>query len=190
MLSDKAPYIVTIVMAGLAWTLTHIVDRLLTTPLLSYQIQQLQGDGKKSFYLTLKNITRDKTFHNLRIIITAAADSLLTEPAIIPVQPASEGDQPFSLEDRTLDFTFPEIQPGWQFEISAGFQGEKIPTLRMSLMGDQTLYAVTPSLETFLVEHDIGLLFALVVLWIAALVIILSIQYFSSAPNGATRYDS
>jgi hypothetical protein len=189
MFSDKAPYILTIVVAGLAWTLTHIVDRLLGTPLLSYQIQELQRDGKKSFYLTVKNITRDKTFRALRIVITAAADSTLSNPAIIPVQPASEGDQPFTLEDRTLDFTFPEVQPGWQFEISAGFQGDKIPTLRMSLGGGQTLYAVTPSMETFLVEHDIELLFALVVFWICALTLVLLIQHFCSSPNGA-RHDA
>jgi hypothetical protein len=123
MFSDKAPYILTIVVAGLAWTLTHIVDRLLATPLLSYQIQQLDRDGKKSFYLTLKNITREKTFRALRVIITAAPDSVLTDPAIIPVQPASEGDQPFALNERTFDFTFPEIEPGWQFEIPQALKG-------------------------------------------------------------------
>jgi len=36
MLTDKAPYIVTIVIAGIAWTIAHMADRLLSTPMVKY----------------------------------------------------------------------------------------------------------------------------------------------------------
>jgi hypothetical protein len=58
--ADKAPYIVTLIAAAVAWTLTHIVDRLLATPLVTYRQEVVENQGKKSLYLTLKNIT-DRT---------------------------------------------------------------------------------------------------------------------------------
>ncbi len=77
MFSEKAPYILTLIVAGMAWTLSHIVDPLLATPMLTYSIQVLNDGGKKSIYLTLKNITRDKTFRDVRVIVTAAPGDTL-----------------------------------------------------------------------------------------------------------------
>jgi hypothetical protein len=119
MLSDKAPYIVTIVIAALAWALTHMADRLLSTPMIKYTIQEISSETGKAVFLTFKNITRDKTFKGLQILLTASSDGLITSGAVIPVQPASEGTQPNQVAGRTFEFTFPEFQPGWQIEISS-----------------------------------------------------------------------
>jgi len=168
MLSEKAPYIVTLVVAGMAWTLSHIVDPLLATPMLMYSIQVLNDGGKKSIYLTLKNITRDKTFHDVRVIITAAPGDTLANRAVIPVQPAWEGDQPGVREGRTFDFTFPEIQPNGQFEMTASYRTETRPSLRIS-EPKGTVDPITPSVETFLVEHEIALFGGLLAFWIIVL---------------------
>jgi hypothetical protein len=156
MFGEKAPYIVTLIVAGLAWTITHIVDRLLTTPLLTYQSQIIENGGKKSLYLTLKNVTREKTFRNVRMILTAAHGDLITDAAVIPIQPAWEGDQPGTLSGRTFDYTFLEMQPGSQFEVSLTFGGSDQPTVRLST--DGTISFVHPSWETWLVENEIYVL--------------------------------
>jgi len=135
MFAEKAPYIVTLIVAGLAWTITHVVDRLLATPLLTYHSQITESSGKKSLYLTLKNIARDKTFRNVRLILTAASGDLLTDAAVIPIQPAWEGEEPGTLAGRTFDYKFSEMQPGSQFEVSVTFGGSDPPTLRMSTEG-------------------------------------------------------
>jgi hypothetical protein len=54
----------------------------------------------------------------------------------------------------------------------------------MSLAEDQALYAVKPSVQTFLVEHDIELLFALVVFWILALLLLPLVQHLSRSAAG------
>jgi hypothetical protein len=185
MLNDKAPYIVTIFVGALAWALTHMADRLLSTPMVKYTIQEISSNSGKTVFLTFKNITRDKTFKGLQILLTASSDGVITAGAVIPVQPASEGAQPYQVAGRTFDFTFPEFQPGWQIEISADYTGSAVPSLRMSAP-EQTIYAVVPSLKSFLVEYDIESVLALVFCWTVALVLI---WVFARLRKPEARYD-
>jgi hypothetical protein len=168
--TDKAPYAVTLVVAALAWTITHIVDRLLATPIVTYERQIIENSGKKSVYLTLKNITRDRTFRDVHLILTASPGGSITETAVIPIQPAFEGNQAGTTVGRTFDYTFPEMQPGSQLEISATFTGRDQPTLRMSAQG--TIAFVRPSWETCIVENELPILAWLVGIGIGALIII------------------
>lgn len=185
MLTDKAPYIVTIVVAALAWALTHMADRLLSTPMVKYTIQELSSNTGKTVFLTFKNITRDKAFKGLQILLTASSDGLITTGSVIPVQPASEGAQPYQVAGRTFEFTFPEFQPGWQIEISADYTGSARPSLRMS-SPEQTIYAVVPSLKSFLVEYDIEILLLLALSWTIALLLIWTI---ARPRKSEARYD-
>jgi hypothetical protein len=185
MLTDKAPYIVTIVIGALAWALTHMADRLLSTPMVKYTIQEISSSSGKTVFLTFKNITRDRTFKGLQIVLTASSDGVITAGAVIPVQPASEGAQPYQVAGRTFDFTFSEFQPGWQIEISADYTGSAVPSLRMS-DPDQTIYAVAPSLKSFLVEYDIEILLALALIWTFALLLIWT---FARPKKPEVRYD-
>lgn len=168
MFSEKAPYIVTLVVAGLAWTLTHIVDRLLATPMLTYHFQELTDGAKKSVYVTLENIGRDKVYRDVRITLTAAQGDSLSNPVIIPVEPASEGDEPGERAGRTFDFKSPEIQPGGKFEISTSYSAANRPTLRIAMQSG-SIYALQPSVETYLVKHEMGILAVLMFAWLIAL---------------------
>jgi hypothetical protein len=185
MFSDKAPYLVTLIVAGLAWTITHLADRLLAAPLLTYHSQILASAGKKSFYLTFKNITRDKTFRNVRLILTAARGDVLTEAAVIPVQPAWEGDQPGTTAGRTFEYTFSEMQPGSQFEVSVVFGGPDRPTLRMST--DGTINIMTPSWQTYVVENEVWML---VWLFAIGLLLLFVASVISSRSPKGVQYDT
>lgn len=188
MFSDKAPYVLTLIVAGIAWTVTHIVDSLVTSPLLVYRTQIVDTAGKKSLYLTLKNITRDKTFRKVRLIISGGTPGdLLTDGAVIPVQPAWEGDTPGTLVGGTFDYTFEEFQPGWQFEISVGFGGTAVPRFRIAPRQEDVVRAVPPSFETWLVENEIYILTFMLLVWVATLLGILIVQAFSS---GSRQYDT
>src|SRR5215467_10494168 len=135
MFLDKAPYIITIIVAGLAWTVTHLADRLLGTPLLTYESRILQNGNDRTYYLVLKNITRDKTFKKVHLILAAGSDGVITEGTVIPIQPAWEGDTPPIIAGRSFDYTFTEVQPGSQFEVSVKFRGSGGFTPRISSEG-------------------------------------------------------
>jgi hypothetical protein len=169
MYSDKAPYIVTVIIAVLAWSLTQVVGRLLATPMLRYSIEENSGAGDKTQYIRLKNITRDKTFRNLRLVVAAPPGGELTQrPHVIPSEPAWEGDQPGSFAPRTFEFTFKEIQPNWTFEVAIRYRGPEQPRVRMS-NPDATVFIVQPSIQTWLVEHEFEVFVALVIIWLCIL---------------------
>ena len=185
MFSDKAPYIVTVLMAGLAWALTHFVDRLLTTPMLRYEVQNFSSPSGQTQYLTFHNITRDKTFRKVRLTLTAPDDGVFTGAVVIPIQPASEGDTPYQMAGRTFEFTFPELQPGWRVEISSTYTGSSPPSLRLS-SPDQTIYTVTSSFQTLLVQHELEALLLLAALW----AVILFIVWILSGRGKAVSHDT
>ncbi len=160
MFLDKAPYIITIILAGLAWTVTHLADRLLGTPLLTYESRILRNGNDQTYYLVLKNITHDKTFKKVHLILAAGADGVITEGTVIPIQPAWEGDTPPIVAGRTFDYTFPEIQPGSQFEVPVTFRGSGELTPRISAEG--IVDVRQPSWETFVVEYEILILIAII----------------------------
>jgi hypothetical protein len=136
MFLDKAPYIITIILAGLAWTVTHLADRLLGTPLLTYESRILRNGN-------------DQT-----------SDGVIIEGTVIPIQPAWEGDTPPIVAGRTFDYTFPEIQPGSQFEVPVTFRGSGELTPRISAEG--IVDVRQPSWETFVVEYEILILIAII----------------------------
>ena len=183
MFSEKAPYVVTIMMAGLAWALTHLADRLLETPMIKYSIEMV---GESTEYLKFKNITRSKTFRNLKIILTASADGRIISGAVIPVQPAFEGDQPYQVAGRTFEYSFPEFQPGWQIELSVEYAGSSKPSLRLTAP-EQIIYAITPSAESYIVENDIYILGCFAISWVVLLLIAIFFERKSARSNKVAR---
>lgn len=180
MFTDKAPFVVTLIVAGLAWTLSHIIDQLLATPMLMYSTKVENSGGTKIFTLTLRNITRDKTFRDVRVLLTPAQNDTFTDHQVIPTQPASEGDDPGKREPQTFDFKFPEIQPNGQLDMKVSFHSSTAPSLRIS-DANGTIYPTTPSVETFLVENEFTLFAGLVVVWILALG---GVYYFGPSTAG------
>jgi hypothetical protein len=169
MMADKAPYLVTVIVAALAWTFTHVVDRLLASPLVTYQEQLDESGGKKKLSLTLKNISSEKTFRDIHLLMAVPFGGLITNASVTPVQPAWEGDKPPTWHEHTFEHIFPVMQPGTQLEVSVTYDGNEPPSLRM--FSDGTIKFVQPSWETWLVEHEVGVLIGLLLVGIVLLII-------------------
>jgi hypothetical protein len=164
MLTDKAPYAVTLLIAVIAWAFTHAVDRLQAIPFLLYDFNVLESSNNEfSTYLTLKNISRNRVFRQIEILITASSNDTFVDAAVIPYQPASEGDQPWTVSGRTFNFRFPEIQPGGTFGISLVHLSPTPPAIRLS-SDSESFYAVRPNIETFLIQNEFNILFGGIVI--------------------------
>lgn len=168
-MAESAPYLVTITVAAIAWAFTHTVDRLTDTPFLKYTIEEVRSGDKYSTYIVISNITRNKTFKKINLLATTSIKDVVTGGSIIPRSPAFEGDNPPTIAERTFAFTFPQIEPGWQFEVSIIHNTSDPATLRLSTDGDQTFLATTRTMETFLLEYEIPILMIFIVLAAAAL---------------------
>lgn len=182
MADDKAPYFVTAIVAALAWTLTHAVDRLAETPYLKYDVSNTTTADKYSSYITIQNITRNITFKDVNLLVTASPQDVVISGSVIPHQPAYEGDRQGITEGRTFDFTFPVIQPGWRFDVSVVHRTDAPVFIRLST-DQQSIYATRPSAETCLVEHEFGALVFIIA--IGGLALAVSLWRTGKAPSSA-----
>src|ERR1700747_591009 len=111
-MSDKAPLIVTLVLAIIGWAVTHVVDRLIDTPTIELDRTTRSDKTGSSVSLRLTNLAHDKAFRKIEVVVTAPEGETITDFAVVPVEPAFEGGAPATTSGRSGDFTFPEIQPG------------------------------------------------------------------------------
>jgi hypothetical protein len=162
MFSEKAPYVVTVILAVLGWSVTHVVDRVTGNPILEYRVES-ESAGREA--VTIQNVTRDHTFRNLTLVFTADIAGSITSVSVIPFEPAFEGDEPWLIHGRTAQFTFPQLQPGWKFQIKLGYTGTQRPRLRFELR-EGTLRATEWSLETFFLANEVCILLLILVAWV------------------------
>lgn len=172
-LSDKVPYIVTILVGALAWSVTHVVDRLNNTPLLKYDMLIKQSGGSPSLIITLQNVTNNKVFKNLSIVASTSENGAIKSIGIRPTEPAFEGDSPYTISTnrRTAQITLPVIQPGWLFEVTIKYTGANRPRLRIDTSNDIVMLTM-PGIKTFLVAYEFEVILGFIVLWLVFLAII------------------
>lgn len=72
--SEKAPYVVTLFVAALAWTMLRTADRLVNTPFIEYRIDPVKIDNKlDGIEIRFRNITPSSSFECF--LVTVASDS-------------------------------------------------------------------------------------------------------------------
>jgi len=167
--SDSTPFIVTLAVAVLGWTLSHIVDRIENSPTLKYSIGHQVFQGNSIFSLTIKNITADKKFKKFTVVLAAPEGSAFKDAQTIPTRPAFEGDSPWRLAGRTAQFTIPAIEPDGEFKLTGEYTGTKRGAVWFIPDDSDSVKAVEPSFETFLAENESNVLYGLVVVWLVVL---------------------
>ena len=171
MSSDKAPFFVTLVLAIIGWAVAHIVDRVVTAPTIEFRTSTLHQDGQKILGVTLTNLTADKTFRGLRLVLVSPPGGTIQLMEVFPVEPAFEGDEPATVESNSVrssaSFRFAEIQPEGSLEARASYRGQ-MPRIRITL-DSGTARLVRPSIETWLARHEFGVFCGLVLLGVLLL---------------------
>jgi hypothetical protein len=173
MFSEKTPYVVTVVVAILGWLVTHFSDRVLDSPTIEYSIDVAPTNNDNVVEVSISNVTRDVAFKDLTILLSPADGSILSGFRVVPVEPAYEGDNPPGTEGV---FTFPVIQPGWTYRVSAHFTGPTRPSLRLKNAAS-TIYATEPSIETFIARYETRILLVLSGIWTVILVVALWLSW-------------
>lgn len=171
MMNDKAPYVVSLILGVLGWLVGHMVDRIIEAPTLEYHVEEKDSDGRRGLDVELTNITRDKSFDSLRARIVIPDATRYERPTLVSAEPAFEGTTaPETLQD-TTNFILPRMMPG--AEISLGVAAASTGEPRLSIWSDakEPIRLQERGLETFFAKHEIEVLAALFVLWLAALAI-------------------
>ena len=158
------PYIVTLLLAILAWTVTHTVDRLIALPLLKYT----QSDSEENcdspriarvYCLTFefKNITRNVNFENLTIHILdkdISSGIEFYEPVTEIIGVGWDGDVMLSPSKKAVTLTVEDFHPEWVLRLSTLVNGLGEPRAQLESADVPTILE-RRSWRTWLIEWEL-----------------------------------
>jgi hypothetical protein len=208
----EAPWVVTLAIGGTGWTVTRIVETIIETPSIEYNVTTTQRDSNTlSRILHIKNISRTRMFDTLEFFLGTDVGSF-SNPLVSPTEPARNlgGDERFNprLERSNLIAVFPvyQFQPGWAFDLSVEQTGVSIgtpitvsvfsgPYERKEAPGNpysevrgeaktEAVRLVPTSLETFVVSNEVMILSILFLAWF-----LLTITFIASKLHQSVKRD-
>jgi len=146
--AKEVPWVVGLIAGMLAWTVTHIVDRLTSAPLISFQLEQPLNSSKGSDGKTVlagsfivRNLTRETAFSHARFQVYAGvADN--PEGEVEPIEGSFIfGGESFKARvgdvdekgQRVLTYDVPEMQPrqAWRLSFRGLIVEHPVLSLRM-----------------------------------------------------------
>lgn len=170
MMSDKAPYVVSLIFGVLGWLVGHMVDRIVDAPTLEYRLEKADTGARRGLSVKLVNVTREKSFDKLQARIVIPDAKNYERATLESVEPAFEGTTAPQTSGDTTNFALPLMMPGTAitFGVFAASGGE--PRLSIWSDGSQPIRLEEPSLETFFAKHEMGVFAGLFLVWLGALV--------------------
>ena len=158
------PYIVTLLLAILAWTVTHTVDRLIALPLLKFSLTQADGN---LLSFEFENIASNVNFKNLTIMIRGEnPETRFSEPVPTIVGRGWLDDVSLNPTGDAILLTMKNFHPGWELRLSTIMTGSGKPQVQLKSADVPTILEPI-SWRTILVELELLILacFAFVALF-------------------------
>lgn len=168
---EKAPYIVTLFFAMVAWALTHTVQQITESPTISYESRTEVVDGGRIAVVRIHNITRKFRLTNLRFTFIAT-DEKLVNAWLEPAEPAYYGNDPPVVYGKSASFVIPQFNPGWVMTMKVRYKGDR-PRFHLEAT-DSPVRLLPVFIETWLVENELYAVWAGVMM--AGLVLLLLVS--------------
>lgn len=161
-LGEKAPYMVTILFAAAGWVVTHAVDQIEKSPTIEYTVRSEPG----KVLVDLHNVTRDQSFKGLGFTLGTNGKGSWTKGYFAERSgPQWDGREPIPINGNTLAFTIDNFQPGWTFTLVGEYQDSPGTTFYLSNSADQVVHLTASDMETLFVNHELPILFSLLLIW-------------------------
>ena len=166
--SKDAPYLVTILVACLGWSITHLAGRVLDAPTVEYRTNTSSAKGPYVFTVHVTNLSK-KAFFKLEFEIQAPDIAPCETPLALAPPAWSTGRAPVKGTNGVVYF-LDQLQPGWEVEICSVHKSNITPIFVLKNAPEQALELVQPSLRTFIARNEVCLLLALVIALLVAFV--------------------
>lgn len=189
--SEKAPYIVTLFVAAVAWTSVRTAERLSSTSFIEYRLDNVQSGSGRTVEVRLRNITQNSVFPCFQLMIASPDAKQLTFGASETWDQLLRGTVLVlgSPKRAVADEAVVEIQnlyPGGDFAVRIPAKGTADPRLLVrgctpslappstsgdhdkakSSSGSNPVPILVPwSARTFFVEWEMAILWLALVLW-------------------------
>ncbi len=173
MFNDKAPYLLTILFASFAWTISQISTDFTKGPVLEIS-HKLNKNDKAEVIYTVTNISRDNLFNKLEFKILADKTSGATcsnnAPRLIipsPYDPLENASEP-TCKGKKATFPPVSLHPGAKVELIVSF--DKQTKTNIYVKNDKAIRVLDSSLETKIIKNRFHILIGLFLLWVFGIV--------------------
>ena len=160
--SEKFPAAYALLVATVAWGITHGVDRILDRPLVEYAHSQEAASGIVHHRFQIRNLTSKLHVSNLRFIVALPPNGssaiLAAETQVLP--PAIQGGSAAVHGADYASFPVETLQPGEEIDLRADIKGTDQPVLQLSVP-TQPVYLERRSIETFMVANEMRIIAAI-----------------------------
>jgi hypothetical protein len=165
----EVPYLATIFFAGLGWTLSHLVDRIVQSPTVEVRkVSETSGTSKK-FSVSLENLS-DKVFRGLRFVIFDhdREHNPISNPDFVePIDGAALGNETPEVKNNEVPFLIAQLQPGWRVSMSVSYSGDSPPKFEMTQgPGTTAIKLVAPSFDTWFTKNEETIMLFMVGAWL------------------------
>jgi|SRR5262245_4930923 len=195
LLSDKQSVATGLLIALVIWTLTRLVEGILSTGTIEYRTvyspaQLAGGASGTKVEVTLTNLSRDTIVNGLKVVVndpygktTFSDDPRDTSCAFEP--PAWADDARCETHKDGMSFETPMVIPGTFVRLAVKYTQSDAthqPIVRIRPEPDSKLQLVTPGLQTYAARHEVALLLALLGLSTVLFVISLTANIREKSP--------
>lgn len=182
-LTEKTPYLLTILFLALGWTITQVSTDLAKSPIIEYQSCKKIHTNETEHIFTITNISSGKLFTNLKFTLRpedTTDTKCLGEPKMI-IPPPTElksisqdlgAIQPECVEDKYAVYMLPQFQPGASIQLV--MITDKNADINIYVWCKEAVRLVESSFKTFIVKERLQIMMWSIVIW-AFLIIIYSL---------------
>lgn len=203
LLARETPILVTALFAAVGWGSTHIIDRIVNSPTVKYDviIEKKEKEGSNVYYKTtveIHNISLNTSFKNVEFFLRRASNSDVTffendksKAEVIPTPPvwAASDFGPDKLpkplanvDPRGVAFTVPSLPPNGRVNLVAYFQGTGEPVLQVR--SKTAMLLSSPSFKTWLAINEFPIIVTVIIIWALVVMLLLSWGAPASKPQG------
>lgn len=182
MFTDKAPYLVTLFVAAVAWAVTHFVDRVIDAPTLEFTISTTPVPGGalySEYVVKVRNLSGKATFREPEFTIVARdkETQFVTKGdfTTIRARPPGTAVDGVARVDRTgAYFKIPVFPPQAEFDLITRYGGTVPPVFvgRPPAVGTESFVLLEASLQTWLAKHEFSIITCVLGLWLLLLLIL------------------
>ncbi len=172
LLTEKSPYLLTLVFAAIGWTTNQIWLDMTSSPIVEARRYSFDiANGLVGFRIT--NLSRTEYFDSIKLRIRIKKDSIskcIGQPLLVPIPPTDLGFSPNAERTRPkcetakyAQFELPRLHPGGEVEVYINVTERTVPDLSMNSVNAVRL--IESSFETFLVKNRFSILIWLLGVW-------------------------
>ena len=193
---DRVPFVVAMFFGALGWTVTHVVDRITSSPAIEYSIHQKKSAGEVSeVSVTLVNLSTTIAHRDLAVLLrkenSKSKDGFVPGTCeIVAIAPTSLGvREEANCDHDVAEFKAKVFPPQGVIHLRAVSIGSEKVLLTGGPTGvddsESSYYLQSSGLETWLVRNELAILLGALSIWV-----ILMLLWFYRRNKGDKKEDA